>query len=347
MPEKEKSAAKSTEKKVFIKGLSLNDFAGSLACLSRVDVIQGRIARIKPFDYDWRYDKKAFNPWKITARGQVFEPGMKVLMPPFYLAYKKRVYSPNRILYPLKRVDWNPGGQRNTENRGRSQYVRISWDEAIDTISGELKRIKNEYGMEAVLSQSDGHGETQVIHTIHGSANKLLALLGGYTFQIRNPDSWEGWSWGAKHVWGNANAGVGEMQKDANVIPDIAQNSEMLLFWGCDPETTPWGFNGQMASRLCYWFTKLGIKSIYICPDLNYGAAIHADKWIPIKPNTDAALQLAIAYTWVTEGTYDKEYVATHASSSLRTLTACWFLASSQRPAVAKHRIHQPWAATE
>ena len=67
-----------------------------------------------------------------------------------------------------------------------------------------------------------------------------------------------------------------------------------------------------MASRLCYWFKNLGIKSIYIFPDLNYGAAIHADKWIPIRPNTDAALQLAIAYIWMTEETYDKEYVATH-----------------------------------
>jgi len=67
-----------------------------------------------------------------------------------------------------------------------------------------------------------------------------------------------------------------------------------------------------MASRFCYWFTELGIKSIYICPDLNYGAAVHADKWIPVRPNTDAALHLAIAYTWITEGTYDKEYVATH-----------------------------------
>ena len=61
-----------------------------------------------------------------------------------------------------------------------------------------------------------------------------------------------------------------------------------------------------------YWFTELGIKSIFICPDLNYSAAVHADKWIPILPNTDAALQLAIAYVWITEGTYDKEYVKTH-----------------------------------
>ena len=63
---------------------------------------------------------------------------------------------------------------------------------------------------------------------------------------------------------------------------------------------------------MCYWFTDLGIKQVYVCPDLNYGAAVHADKWIPILPNTDAAMYLAIAYIWITEGTYDKEYVATH-----------------------------------
>jgi trimethylamine-N-oxide reductase (cytochrome c) len=310
MAEKDKTRANAGEVKSFVKGLSLNDFGASCANPSVVDVKNGKIVRIRPLHYDWQYDRKEFNPWKIEALGQVFEPDMKVLIPPFYLAYKKRVYSPNRILYPLKRVDWDPNGERNVENRGKSGYVRISWDEAMEIITSELKRIREKYGPEAVLSQSDGHGEGKVIHTAHGSANKLLALLGGYTLQMRNPDSWEGWAWGAKHVWGMDH--VGQMGPAANVIPDIAKNAELLLFWGCDPETTPWGFNGQMASRLSYWFTELGIKSIYICPDLNYGAAIHADKWIPIRPNTDAALQLAIAYVWIVEGTYDKRYVATH-----------------------------------
>ncbi len=57
---------------------------------------------------------------------------------------------------------------------------------------------------------------------------------------------------------------------------------------------------------------KVGIKQVYVSPDVNYGCAVHADKWIPILPNTDAAMQLAIAYTWITEGTYDKDYVKTH-----------------------------------
>jgi len=277
---------------------------------SVVDVKNGKIIRIRPLHYDWKYKTQEFNPWKIKARGKVFEPSMKALIPPYSLAYKKRVYSPNRILYPLKRVDWDPNGERNPQNRGKSGYVRISWDEALEIIVSELKRIHKKYGPHAIFSQSDGHAETAVVHTPHGTSRRLLEILGGYTLQTRNPDSWEGWYWGAKHVWGMEP--VGEMWPVTNIIPDILKNGDMVLFWGCDPETTPWGFNGQMASRVCYWFNELGIKSIYVCPDLNYGAAIHADKWIPIRPNTDAAMHLAIAYTWITEGTYDKDYVATH-----------------------------------
>jgi trimethylamine-N-oxide reductase (cytochrome c) len=235
---------------------------------------------------------------------------MKSLVAPYALAYKNRVYSPNRILHPLKRVDWDPKGDRYIENRGKSKYVRISWDEALDIIVSEIRRVHAKYGPYAVLVQGDGHGETKTIHGPHGCQRGLLELLGGYTLQTRNADSWEGWYWGAKHAWGCED--VGQMEPAINAMPDIAQNTGLLLFWGCDPETTPWGFDGQQASRLCYWFTELGIKSIYICPDLNYGAAVHADKWIPIRPGTDAALQLAIAYVWITQGSYDKEYIATH-----------------------------------
>ena len=158
------------EVKSFIKGLGLAAFTVS-ATESVVDVRNGKILRIKPLHYDWQYDKESFNPWKMEARGKTFEPRMKTLPSPLGLSYKKRVYSPNRILYPLKRVDWDPDAERNPQNRGQSGYVRISWEEATDIIVSELRRIKEQYGPEAVLSQSDGHGEGKIIHTTHGCAN--------------------------------------------------------------------------------------------------------------------------------------------------------------------------------
>ena len=202
-----------------------------------------------------------------------------------------------------------PGG-RNTQNRGKSKFKRISWEEALDIVEAEIRRVHETYGPTAVLPQWGGHGEVKVVHNPHGFPNALLDLMGGYTFEVRNPDSWEGWHWGAMHAWGMPPVG---QPPSANCMLDISRYSDLLLFWGCDPETTPWGVDGLAATRLCYWFSELGIDSVYICPDLNYGAAVHADKWIPIRPGTDAALQLGIAYMWMTEGTYDKEYVATHA----------------------------------
>ncbi|MCX8032201.1 MAG: molybdopterin-dependent oxidoreductase [Thermoleophilia bacterium] len=314
-PEARREAQPEQGEKTVVRGLC---FIGIPADSNSVQVEckNGRIVRIRPLHYNWKYPD--LKPWEMKARGKTFSPCLKSLIPPYTLGYKNRVYSPNRVLYPLKRVDWDPSGApgstgpggRNTQNRGKSKFVRISWDEALDIVASELKRIKETYGMEAVLSQSDGHGETAVVHAAHGCMRRLLRILGGYTLQTRNTDSWEGWYWGAKHVWGCES--LGQMVPVANVMWDVSKHSDGILFWGCDPETTPWGFDGQLASRLCYWWSELGIKSIYVCPDLNYGAAVHADKWVPVLPNTDAALYLAIAYVWITEGTYDKEYVETH-----------------------------------
>jgi len=309
MVDKEKALKEAQKEKSFIRDVSFCG-VGNGSNASVVDVKDGKIIRIRPLHYDWKYDPKEFNPWKMEARGQVFEPKMKTLIPPFSIAYKKRTYSPARIRYPLKRVDFDPNGERNIENRGKSKFVRISWKEALDIIESEIRRIKDKYGTTAILYQSDQHGENKVVHGPHGCGRKFLRLLGGYTLQIRNPDSWEGWSWGAKHVWGMQP--VGQQVPQTNLLYDCAKNAEMLLFWGCDQETTPWGWEGQMPSRLSYWYTELGIKQIYIAPDLNYAAAVHANRWIPILPNTDAALYLGIAYTWMKEGTYDKEYIATH-----------------------------------
>jgi molybdopterin guanine dinucleotide-containing S/N-oxide reductase-like protein len=310
MKEEKTGGKKQSGEETHLKALGLLGGPPPGSNTSAIDVKDGKIVRIRPLHFNWKYKPEEYNAWKLEARGRVFEAGTKTLPAPFCMSYKKRVYSPNRVKYPLKRVDWNPEGERHPENRGISKYKRISWDEATDIIASEIKRVQAEYGPYAILCQGDGHGETKNVHASHGCHTNLLVLMGGFTLQTRNPDSWEGWYWGAKHMWGMEPCGL--QVPLSNVIKDMSENTDMILFWGFDPETTPWGFHAQMSSRMSYWFTELGIESIYICPDLNYGAAVHADKWVPVKPNTDAALHLAIAYVWITEGTYDKDYVATH-----------------------------------
>jgi anaerobic selenocysteine-containing dehydrogenase len=311
MAEKKKLRKGKEAEKTLIRDISFCGVPENGSNASMVDVKDGKIIRIRPMHYDWKYDpKKDMNPWKMEVRGKTFEPSMKTLIPPYSIAYKKRVYSPARIRYPMMRVDFDPNGNRNPQNRGVSKYKRISWDQALDIIVSEMNRVKEKYGPTAVLYQSDQHGENKVVQACHGAGRKLLRLWGGFTQQNRQPDSWEGWWWGSKHFWGCEPVGQG-MQ--SNLLYDISKNTELLLFWGCDQETTPWGWQGQLPSRLSYWWTELGIKQIYVAPDLNYAAAVHADRWIPVLPNTDAALYLAITYQWFKNGSYDKEYLKTHA----------------------------------
>ena len=179
---------KENREKTCIKAAGLLQESGAGGNVVAADIRDGKLIRLRPLHYDWKYKPEEFGTWELKARGKVFQPRMKTLIPPHSLAYKKRVFSPNRILYPLKRVDWDPKGERNTQNRGTSKYVRISWEEALDTIASEIKRVRKEYGMAAILAQGDGHGESKIVHGAHALQTQLLKRMGGYTYQPAEGD---------------------------------------------------------------------------------------------------------------------------------------------------------------
>lgn len=310
LDEAKRLQAQADQETAFVRGIAF-DAVGMGGNLAQVYVKNGKIVRITPLDYTSKYTEDQIQPWTISARGKTFKPYLDGMLPPFSIAYKKRAYSPNRVKYPLKRVDWDPSGNRNPQNRGTSKYVRITWDEASTIIANEIQRILNTYGNNAIMCDNGPHGETKLVHAAHGCPGNLMNILGGAITLAGSAGSWEGWYWGAKHVWGMTRW-VGLQSPQTNVIPDTLQNTDLILVWGGDPEAHTWGWGGQYGSQIMYWFKEAGIRKIFVSPDFNYGAAVHADKWIPIKPNTDIAMHLAIAYTWITEGTYDAEYVATH-----------------------------------
>ncbi len=301
----------------FISGTSTGNF-GRDSNAVRVEVKNGKMIRIRPLQYDQEgFGADVLKPWKLEVRGKVLEPPMRVLAGTHTMTYKRRVYSPNRIRYPLKRVDWEPGGdpaKMHAENRGISKYKRISWDEATTLIASELVRIQKKYGYLSVLAQGDGHGEGKVVHGPHGCQTQLLRHMGpdlqsSYTLQIRTPDSWEGWYWGAKHF--NAWETIGTSAPGANMTKELADNCQLMIHH-TDKETTVGVINSMWVSRVYYWFRDLGIEQVFITPDLNYSGAVHADKWIPVLPCQDGALYLAVMYTWLKEDTYDKKYIDTH-----------------------------------
>jgi molybdopterin guanine dinucleotide-containing S/N-oxide reductase-like protein len=268
----------------------------------KVYVKDGKVVRIRPLVLD----KDDAPSWTIHARGNDFTPLRKACISSFSMSEKCRTYSDDRLKYPMIRVDFDPKGERHPENRGKSGYRRISWDEALDIVSGEMKRIRSQYGPEAIMSKASSHHTWGLVGYRFSTWARFFNLI-GFTNVWDNPDSWEGWVWGATHAYGFYwKLGLAECY---DALEDALKNSEMIVYWGNDPDTTRADYGGQDAAIWRLWIKKLGIKQVFIDPYCNPTAAIHADKWIAPRPGTDTALAQAIAYVWITEGTYDKKYV--------------------------------------
>jgi trimethylamine-N-oxide reductase (cytochrome c) len=267
-------------------------------------VKDGKVIRLRPLTLS---DEDAPS-WTINARGCKFTPPRKVCIPSFSISERGRLYSEDRLKYPLIRVDFDPNGERHPENRGKSGYRRISWDEALNIVAGEMKRIRANYGPEAIMSRCSSHHLWGLIGYRFSTWARFFNLI-GFTNIWDNPDSWEGWVWGASHAWGFYwKNGLAEIYDD---LEDSLKNSELIIHWANDPDTTRADYGGQDSAIWRLWLKQLGIRQIFIDPFCNYTAAIHADKWIAPRPGTDAAMAQAIAYIWITEGTYDKKFVET------------------------------------
>jgi len=278
------------------------------------DVKNGRIVRGRRVHYDEDYPE--LKPWTLTARGKTWTVPMKSPAPAYYLSHRKRSDSPNRILYPLKRVDWEPGGDPakiNAQNRGISQYKRITWEEAATLIAGEMKRVADKYGTEALAPlYGGGHAEGHNVpgtHDIQGTFMNWWALKEygtPITYQESPATSSSGGQLGGRYV-------LGTDYEPIDVLKDVAENAGMIMYWGGDVEAKTWRYTLGMLQGMWYrWFGELGIKRVNISPNLNLGASRYSDKWIPVIPKTDAAMMLAIAYTWLQEGTYDQAYLDSH-----------------------------------
>jgi len=267
-----------------------------------VYVKDGKIVRMTPIDFD---DKDA-EGWTIEARGKTFTPPRKTTAAPYSIAYKSMIYSKDRLLYPMKRVDFDPNGERNPQNRGISGYERISWDEATTIVTNEMMRLKKESGPGAIALSHGSHHQW-------GNVNYYLSALYrffnnvGFTKILHNPDSWEGWYWGAMHHWGHSmRLGIGE---PFGQIEDSLKNCELMVFWSADPDATNGvyaGFEGTMRRQ---WAKELGIKFVHIDPHLNHTAAFLGGKWIAPRPGTDPALAQAICHVWIAENLYDKFFI--------------------------------------
>lgn len=272
----------------------------------RVEVENGKIVRVRPLLLT-ENDAKA---WSIQARGETFTPPRKMTLAPQVLAERQRVYSADRVPYPMIREDFDPNGKRNPQNRGISGYRRATWDEALSVVAGEITRVQTDYGKEALTAITSSHHNWGLVGYKTGGFKRFFNMV-GYTAIFDNPDSWEGFLFGAPHMYGFYwRLGCPEAY---DLLEDALKNTDMIVHWANDPDTIRGGYCAQESAVWRLWMRKLGIKMVYIDPFCNFTAVKDADKWLAPRPGTDAALAEAIAFVWLTEGTFDKEFITNKA----------------------------------
>ena len=238
-------------------------------CLLIAHVENGRITRL---DTDDRPDSLAAPQLRACVRGR---------------AYLQRQYHPDRLLHPLKRVG----------RRGEGRFERISWDEALDLVAGEMERVKAKYGNEALFVPY-GTGSYNQLNGSH-TARRLMNLFGG-CLGIYNSYSWGAINIATPTVYGTLVTG--------NQRQDWL-NSRYILMWGWNPAEMRDGTNSDYFIRLA---RENGARVVCIDPRHSLSAAALADEWIPIRPGTDAAMMSAMAYVMLSEGLYDAEFVRSH-----------------------------------
>ncbi|MFW9901253.1 MAG: molybdopterin-dependent oxidoreductase, partial [Candidatus Thorarchaeota archaeon] len=199
-------------------------------------------------------------------------------------AYRQRVYSDERLRYPLRRVG----------ERGEGVFERISWDEALDEVASKIKEVKKKFGNSAILLVPGG-GNQGMLHGIVSHA-LMLHQFGGYTRMWGAP-SYEGALFASMATYGTMMTG--------NAREDLL-NSKFIILWGWNPANTIWdpGTSLWLATA-----REKGIKIVVIDPIFTDSAAVLADDWIPIRPGTDTAMLIAMAYVIITENLHDRVFI--------------------------------------
>lgn len=194
--------------------------------------------------------------------------------------YLEREYSPERLLYPLKRA----------EEKGEGRFERISWDEALDTIAGRLKAIAEEFGPEAILPYS--YAGTMGLLNGAGMDRRFFHRLGASRLDrtICSAAGSAGLSASLGFRYGTE--------------PEQFAKSKLIIAWGANIHGTSvhlWPFIVE---------ARRNGARLYTIDPVQTRTAKLADKHFAIYPGSDLALALGLMHVIIGENLYDAEYVS-------------------------------------
>ncbi len=201
---------------------------------------------------------------------------------------RERIYSPDRLKYPMKRVG----------KRGEGKFERITWEEAIQTIAKEWTRIRDTYGNDAIYWQYCS-GQQSLVSS-RRAWQRLMNMMGGF---LKYYGSYS-------NAQGSAAFPLTYGGRPSSLPSEIA-NAQLYVLFGNNPSVTrPSG--GGKGFQIDAAFAKHKPRTIVIDPCFTDTCTTRADQWVPIRPGTDAALVGALAYEFITNNWVDQKFLDTY-----------------------------------
>jgi biotin/methionine sulfoxide reductase len=215
------------------------------------------------------------------------------------------VHSPLRIARPAIREGW----RQRKERTGSDRFHEVSWDEALAAVAEELARVREEFGNTAILGGSYGWSSAGRVHHARSLLRRFLFLGGGCVDQVAN------YSFGAAQyilprVIGTFAPVVGDVTDWSSIVKHTRL---MIAFGGLALKNAQVTSGGAGVHSLETWLRRAkdaGIEFVSISPLKSDAPGFVAAQWVPIRPNTDTALMLAMAHTLLTEERYDAQFVS-------------------------------------
>jgi trimethylamine-N-oxide reductase (cytochrome c) len=218
------------------------------------------------------------------------------------------VYSPTRIKYPMVRrafLEHGPGAA--PETRGAGDFVRVTWDQALDLVSKELLRVEAAHGPSGTFAGSYGWKSPGKLHNCRTLLYRMFHAR-GVSFVNATGD----YSTGASQVVMPHVVGSLEVYEQQTVWPVVVRDSTLMVFWGADPYTTndiSWTVADHGAYEGLKALQQSGKKVICIDPVRTETCRTLNAEWIAPRPQTDVALMLGIAHTLYTEKLHNQKFL--------------------------------------
>lgn len=241
----------------------------------------------------------SLRPWEKDPHPSQTLPGVQDVL-----------YSPTRIRYPMVRRAWlEKGPGAAPETRGTGDFVRVSWDKAIELVANEIKRVETDYGPWAVFCGTYGWRSTGRMHNCQPWLRRMMNLAGGFVAATGD------YSTGASQVIMPHVVGAMEVYDQQTAYPVVLENTDLFIFWGAEPFN-----NNQIGSQIpgheVYgWFQEMIArkkKMVFIDPVRTEPCKLAGAEWIPLNPQTDVAMMLGMAHTLVSEKLHDEKFLKTY-----------------------------------